>query len=40
MIPYRPRLSGNKATAFKYLTEKVNRVLVIGDLHEPFCMDE
>jgi predicted phosphodiesterase len=39
MEPYRPRLTGNKANAFKYITEKVNRVLVIGDLHEPFCLD-
>ena len=35
----RPRLSGNKLIAYRYLTEKVNRVLVIGDLHEPFCLD-
>jgi metallophosphoesterase superfamily enzyme len=39
MEPYRPRLTGNKAEAFKYLTARVNRVLVIGDLHEPFCLD-
>ena len=39
MKPYRPRLTGNKAEAFKYLTERVNRVLIIGDLHEPFCLD-
>lgn len=35
----RPRLSGNKLSAFKNITKKENRVLVIGDLHEPFCLD-
>jgi len=36
----RPRLSGNIEQAYKNLTKKENRVLVIGDLHEPFCLDE
>lgn len=35
----RPRLKGKVLTAYKYLTKKENRVLVIGDLHEPFCLD-
>jgi len=35
----RPRLSGNKKAAFENLTKKENRVLVVGDLHEPFCLD-
>lgn len=36
---FRPRLKGKKLKAFKNLTSKENRVLVIGDLHEPFCLD-
>lgn len=36
----RPRLSGNIRTAYENLTKKENRILVIGDLHEPFCLDE
>ena len=36
----RPKLSGNIEQAYKNLTKKENRVLVIGDLHEPFCLDE
>lgn len=35
----RPRLSGNKKTAFENLTKEENRILVIGDLHEPFCLE-
>ena len=35
----RPRLSGNKRVAYENLTKKQSRVLVIGDLHEPFCLD-
>jgi predicted phosphodiesterase len=34
----RPRLSGNKRLAYENLTKKENRILVIGDLHEPFCL--
>jgi len=34
----RPRLKGNKLKAFQHLTKKERRVLVIGDLHEPFCL--
>ena len=39
MADFRPRLKGKKLKAFKNLTKKENRVLVIGDLHEPFCLD-
>tara|TARA_Y100000401_G_C8326015_1_gene228345 strand:+ start:5617 stop:6363 length:747 start_codon:yes stop_codon:yes gene_type:complete len=39
MFEIRPRLKGNKAIAFNHLTKKQSRVLVIGDLHEPFCLD-
>ena len=35
----RPRLHGNKLEAFKRLTRDERRILVIGDLHEPFCLD-
>jgi len=35
----RPRLKGNKLTAFQHLTKKERRILVVGDLHEPFCLD-
>lgn len=40
MDTIRPRLSGSKRKAFEYITRKENRVLVIGDLHEPFCLDD
>jgi metallophosphoesterase superfamily enzyme len=36
----RPRLKGNRLKAFENITSKANRVLVIGDLHEPFCLDQ
>lgn len=39
MSDFRPRLKGKKLKAFKNLTKVENRVLVIGDLHEPFCLD-
>jgi len=35
----RPRLNGNKKVAYENITKKETRVLVIGDLHEPFCLD-
>ena len=35
----RPRLKGNRKIAFENLTKKENRILIIGDLHEPFCLD-
>ena len=40
MKDFRPRLKGNKLVAFNNLFKKETRVLVIGDLHEPFCLDE
>ena len=39
MSDYRPRLKGQKLSAYKNITRKENRILVIGDLHEPFCLD-
>ena len=39
MSDHRPRLRGNKLAAFQNLTKKERRILVIGDLHEPFCLD-
>jgi metallophosphoesterase superfamily enzyme len=39
MTEQRPRLSGNRLAAFQNLTRDERRVLVIGDLHEPFCLD-
>jgi metallophosphoesterase superfamily enzyme len=35
----RPRLNGQKKEAYLNITKEENRVLVIGDLHEPFCLD-
>lgn len=35
----RPRLRGNKLKAFEALNRDESRVLVIGDLHEPFCLN-
>tara|TARA_B110000285_G_scaffold232980_1_gene305473 strand:+ start:1073 stop:1786 length:714 start_codon:yes stop_codon:yes gene_type:complete len=39
MKDFRPRLKGNIKKAYDHLTSKENRILVIGDLHEPFCLD-
>ena len=39
MKDFRPRLKGNKLKAFRNLTDNQSRVLVIGDLHEPFSLD-
>lgn len=39
MSEIRPRLRGNVKKAYKNLIKDENRVLVIGDLHEPFCLD-
>ena len=36
---FRPRLKGNKKTAFEYFTKKERRILVIGDIHAPFVLD-
>jgi len=35
---FRPRLRGNVKKAYENITKIENRVLVIGDLHEPFCL--
>jgi metallophosphoesterase superfamily enzyme len=40
MSEVRPRLKGNILKAYNNLTKKETRVLVIGDLHEPFCLDD
>ena len=40
MIESRPRLHGNKLEAWKHITKEENRVLFIGDLHEPFTLQE
>ncbi|QDP61303.1 MAG: hypothetical protein Unbinned1524contig1000_60 [Prokaryotic dsDNA virus sp.] len=36
---FRPRLKGNKKTAFEYFTKNERRILVIGDIHAPFCLE-
>ena len=36
---FRPRLKGKIRKAYDNLVRVENRVLVIGDLHEPFCLD-
>ena len=35
----RPRLKGNKKIAYDNLMKKERRILVIGDIHAPFCLD-
>ena len=35
---FRPRLRGNVKKAYNNLVRVENRILVIGDLHEPFCL--
>ena len=37
---FRPRIKGNIKKAYEHITKKESRVLVIGDLHEPFCLKE
>ena len=39
MRDIRPRLRGNKLAAYNNITKEERRGLVIGDLHEPFCLD-
>lgn len=36
---FRPRLKGNKKKAFEYFTKNERRILVIGDIHAPFCLE-
>lgn len=39
-MQYRPRLTPEEYELIKNIRSKsINRVLVIGDLHEPFCLD-
>lgn len=37
--PFRPRLYGNEVNAVQNLRKEESRILVIGDIHEPFCLD-
>lgn len=39
MSDFRPRLKGQKLKSFQKWNKEENRVLIIGDLHEPFCLD-
>ena len=39
MSDYRPRIKKQVKQAYLNLTKKEDRILVIGDLHEPFCLD-
>tara|TARA_A100001011_G_C14285815_1_gene833659 strand:- start:46 stop:756 length:711 start_codon:yes stop_codon:yes gene_type:complete len=36
----RPRLNGKRLAAYNHITKKESRILVIGDLHCPFDLDE
>ena len=36
---FRPRLKGKQKKAYLNMTKKESRVLVVGDMHEPFCLD-
>lgn len=40
MSDFRPRLKGNKLIAFNNITKPESRILVIGDLHCPFELEE
>ncbi len=35
----RPRLTGNKRIAYENLMKNERRILVVGDIHAPFCLD-
>jgi len=39
MSDFRPRIKKQVKQAYLNLTKKEDRILVIGDLHEPFCLD-
>lgn len=39
MKDFRPRLKGQIKKAYENLVKDEERILVIGDLHEPFCLD-
>jgi len=36
---YRPNIFGQVKNAYKNIIKKERRILFIGDLHEPFCLD-
>lgn len=36
---YRPRIKKSERQAFDYITAKERRILIVGDPHEPFCLD-
>ena len=38
MTEVRPRLRGQKLAAYNNLTSNEKRLLVVGDIHEPFCL--
>ena len=38
-MDFRPRLRGDSLKAYNNLNSDETRILVIGDLHEPFCLD-
>lgn len=40
MFEQRPRLSGNKLAAYNHINKNERRILVIGDLHAPFELDD
>ena len=40
MSEIRPRLKGAKKISYEFFNQKESRVLVIGDLHAPFDLDE
>lgn len=37
---FRPRLRGQIEKAYNKLTRKESRILIIGDIHEPFCLQD
>ncbi len=39
MADVRPRLNGQRLKAFEHITKPERRILCIGDIHEPFCLD-
>ena len=38
MTEVRPRLRGQKLAAYNNLTSNEKRLLIVGDIHEPFCL--
>jgi len=37
---FRPRIKGNVKKAYDHIINPISRILVIGDLHEPFCLEK